>query len=88
MPKRQGKGMQQLLETIADMQYCGLAVEGHGKLSTAQRKSLREHLRMRAMLKKQRQLRGLDLMMEASAKLGLYDAELEGVPTRSGGRRK
>ena len=80
--------MQQLLETIADMQYRGLAVEAHGKLSTAQRKSLREILRMRAMRKKQRQLRGLDLMMEASAKLGLYDAELEGVPTRSGGRRK
>ena len=33
---------------------------------------------------KKRQARGLDAMVQATERLGLYDAELEGVPRRSG----
>lgn len=35
-------------------------------------------------LSQERQAKGLDAMVAASQKLGLYDAELEGLPVKSG----
>jgi hypothetical protein len=81
MPRRYGETMHQLLEAIAEIQLHGVVIEEHGRLSTAQLKFLRKHLRMRAMRKKQSQSRGLDRMMIAGTTLGLDDGALDGTPT-------
>ena len=55
MPKRHGKAMRQLLETIAEMQQFGLAVDEQARLGTALRKAIREHQPMALRCREQRQ---------------------------------
>lgn len=55
MPRLNGRGMQQLLKTFAELHHQGLSFDGQARLSTALMKALREHLRMNLRRREQRQ---------------------------------
>jgi excisionase family DNA binding protein len=68
------------VNTLADSGALGVVRRtdgGHRRISKA------ALLKYKA-LSKERQSKGLDAMVAASQKLGLYDAELEGLPVKAG----